>query len=362
MFQAELQLDHLIKRMIAMNWRQCILVFPTFLLSLGTSLISLCILVLFSVHLYPKYTEENDLNFSFFVLLGSADYMRALPNNIQRLALLAGMAHRIGELLEGLEGMQIDSSAQSPQSTLSKELATATSPTKYLQDSIHFEARGLSACFPCTAEPVIRELAFDLKQGLNMAIRGPTGCGKTSLLRVLAGLWPAEDGTLFRPAHVGRGGVLFVPHRKYNPPGSLRQQILYPLTAEEQEIPDSMLEAILNTVGLGYLSLRWGLDHTPDLDWSDVLSSGEQQKLAFARVLYHRPAFAILDESSSALDEKAQEKCLRACRASKIVMIHVTHRSSVITGHELVLTYLGPGHFQAQSNNGSIAELDWAKS
>ncbi len=176
-----------------------------------------------------------------------------------------------------------------------------------------------------------------------------SGCGKSSLLRIIGGLWAFDSGTISRPQLVGRGGIFFVPQRPYITLGTLRQQIVYPHTVEQQMETDTVLENILATVGLSYLLVRWGFDRSAD--WADMLSGGEQQRMGFARLLYHRPAFAVMDEATSALDEDLQQRCLLACKEAKISMINVAHRPSVIAFHELVLMYASPGKFDMIENS-----------
>ncbi len=182
-----------------------------------------------------------------------------------------------------------------------------------------------------------------------------SGCGKSSLLRIIGGLWASDSGSISRPVSIGRGGIFFVPQRPYITVGSLRQQLLYPHTLEEQQELDTQLESIVKLVGLEYLLARFGLDKPAD--WADILSGGEQQRLGFARLLYHRPVFAVMDEATSALDEALQERCLRACNAAQITMINVAHRSSVIGFHERILSFVAPGIFEVTENECQPGKL-----
>ena len=146
-----------------------------------------------------------------------------------------------------------------------------------------------------------------------------------------------------RPSKIGRDGIFFVPQRPYITPGTLREQILYPHEVHQQMEPDRRLREIMDSVGLGYLVQKWGFDVR--MDWADMLSGGEQQRLGFARVFYHRPAFAVMDESTSALDLALEARCLQGCRDANISMINVAHRPSVIPFHEFALTYDGDARF-----------------
>ena len=216
---------------------------------------------------------------------------------------------------------------------------------------------------------LVRDLSLSVRPGDHTLIVGKSGAGKTSLLRAIAGLWREGEGSIAAPAPMGRrsgsagagasgaadgagngdvqaaertsGGVFFVPQRPYLVLGSLRQQLLYPTWDLSDCVSESgsgevdeacMLEAklagapsdadlaeSLGRVGLGYLLDRYGLETVTE--WSSVLSLGEQQRLAFARLLLARPSLALLDESTSALDaasERAAYEALRETGASYI--------------------------------------------
>jgi ABC-type uncharacterized transport system fused permease/ATPase subunit len=117
--------------------------------------------------------------------------------------------------------------------------------------------------------------------------------------------------------------------------GSLRANLIYPLeevnvaiTTEE----DDRLSDILNRVGLGYLKNRWTLDH--EANWADLLSGGEQQRLGIARVFYHKPTYALLDEGTSALDSAMEAQCMQQCQLLGITLISVGHRPALLAYHQ----------------------------
>ena len=132
---------------------------------------------------------------------------------------------------------------------------------------------------------------------------GPSGSGKTSLLRTVAGLWPFERGLVQRPTAQGRGGCLFLPQRPFIPASStLRAVVCYPHTSQEVRATDRELAELLSAVDLDMLMLVGGRGLDSVLDWSSLLSGGEQQRIGFARLFYHRPKYALADEATSALD------------------------------------------------------------
>ena len=175
-----------------------------------------------------------------------------------------------------------------------------------------------------------------------MIIMGPSGSGKTSLLRVLGGLWPFEKGTLFKPDAIGRNGVFFLPQRPYITLGTLRQQLIYPHRPDEQMAEDGELMDILKKMDLNHLLyFENGLDATKA--WQDMLSGGEQQRIGFARLFYHRPRFCIMDESTSALDVELEDRCMGMCKEYDITVISVGHRPTLIKHHVNLLKLNGKG-------------------
>ncbi|XP_051543203.1 ATP-binding cassette sub-family D member 3-like isoform X3 [Myxocyprinus asiaticus] len=160
---------------------------------------------------------------------------------------------------------------------------------------------------------LIRDLCFEVKSGTNVLVCGPNGCGKSSLFRVLGELWPLFGGSLTKPE---RGKLFYVPQRPYMTLGSLRDQVIYPDTHEDQKkkgISDQVLKEYLDNVQLGLILEREGSWDMVQ-DWMDVLSGGEKQRMAMARLFYHKPQFAILDECTSAVSVDVEDYIYSHCR------------------------------------------------
>nr|XP_024003266.1 ATP-binding cassette sub-family D member 3 isoform X2 [Salvelinus alpinus] len=181
---------------------------------------------------------------------------------------------------------------------------------------------------------LIKDLTFEVRSGTNVLVCGPNGCGKSSLFRVLGELWPLFGGQLTKPE---RGKLFYVPQRPYMTIGTLRDQVIYPDTYEEQKrkgISDQVLKEYLGNVQLGHILDREGTWDTVQ-DWMDVLSGGEKQRMAMARLFYHKPQFAILDECTSAVSVDVEDFIYSHCRTVGVTLFTVSHRKSLWKHHEV---------------------------
>ena len=189
---------------------------------------------------------------------------------------------------------------------------------------------------------LLRALDFRLDPGDTLLVSGPSGIGKTVLLQSLAGLWPFVSGSVRLPA--GRQAVMFVPQLPYLPLGDLRAVASYP--NEEGAVDDREIQQALIKVALPQLAIRLN-----DIgDWGKVLSVGEQQRIAFARILLTKPRAVFLDESTSALDEGLELTLYELIRAERpeMILVSVSHRATVERFHARHLELVGRGEWRLE--------------
>lgn len=202
---------------------------------------------------------------------------------------------------------------------------------------------GLDVALP-DGRQLMQDCTVTLPAGSRVLVTGASGAGKSTLLRTLAGIWPYGSGQVT----IGQGSrALFLPQRPYLPLGSLRRALAYPRTAAGT---DEELVTALRDVGLE--RLVGDLDRIDD--WSRILSLGEQQRLAFARVLLVKPQWVFLDEATSALDEPREQEMyeLLKKRLPGLSIVSVGHRSTLFAQHEEELHLTGDGSWTLQPIGG----------
>ncbi len=192
-----------------------------------------------------------------------------------------------------------------------------------------------------TGRLVLADASFEIRPGDRLLVRGPTGVGKSTLFRAIAGIWPFGNGRIVRP---GDAQMLFLPQRPYLPIMSLRGVVSYPSPIGSFS-DDQIIEA-LRAVNLDAFADQLDLTH----NWGLQMSVGEQQRLAVARALLQKPAWLFLDEATSALDSASEERLYQALlrMLPHTTIVSIAHRESLLAVHDRQFM-LNP--------NGASAEL-----
>jgi putative ATP-binding cassette transporter len=246
----------------------------------------------------------------------AANALGNLISEFGTLSQLSSYANRFSELSE-----KLDKVTEEPQNV---------STIKTIEENyIAFEQVTLQT--PDYEKVIVEDLSLSVQPGAGLLIVGPSGRGKSSLLRAIGGLWNAGNGRLMRPP---LQDMLFLPQRPYIILGTLREQLLYPNT--NYQISDQELEEVLQQVNLSNLLSRVDSLDTEE-PWENILSLGEQQRLAFARLIITNPNFTILDEATSALDLENENNLYENLQKSQTTFISVGHRETLFNYHQWVL-------------------------
>lgn len=201
----------------------------------------------------------------------------------------------------------------------------------------HIGLAGVTLQTPKYERTLVKDLTVSVPPGEGLMIVGPSGCGKSSLLRMIAGLWDSGTGAVERPKPEE---MLFLPQHAYMILGNLRQQLCYPNLS--REVSEEELEDVLKRVNLPGLAERCG-GFENDLDFEKVLSVGERQRLAFARVLLNQPRYVLLDEATSALDTVNEAALYRQLAKTSTTLVSVSHHPALVKYHSQVLELTADG-------------------
>jgi vitamin B12/bleomycin/antimicrobial peptide transport system ATP-binding/permease protein len=251
--------------------------------------------------------------FAFTMVFGA---LSLITNRIQDISSFAASIERLGVLFERFEK---PASGGSNDGGIANHLST------------HFKISDLTLRTPNSEQTLFNNLSFELGASDSLLVVGTSGCGKSSLLRAIAGLWRNGSGTVEGPDY---HDVLFLPQTPYMLLGTLREQLIYPNLREN--ITDQEIKEALTIVNLEDLGDRMGgLD--AEKDWAATLSQGEQQRLAFARILLSQPKYVILDEATSALDVANERRLYQLLQSLNMTYISVGHRPSLVDYHQQVL-------------------------
>lgn len=294
------------------------------------------------------------------LLLSLADAGSRLMYSYKGIAELAGKTSRVYSLISTLQLLDKDEFQSTPR------------PADYPADKPFFdlghlqgvtqegyELVALSHAPVVTPAPgqerggelLVDDLNVTINAGDHILITGPNGVGKTAIARVLAQLWPLYNGKMQRPVNKE---IMFLPQRPYLTTESLRDQVIYPFSYPEHIASgrtDKDLHDVLSHVHLAYLPEREGGWNTRK-EWKDVLSGGEKQRMGMARLFYHAPRFAVLDECTSAVSTDVEGLMYAHAKDLGITLITISHRPSLLKYHKLLL------HLTGDSGKWEVSSLE----
>ncbi|KAI5297127.1 hypothetical protein KEM55_005112 [Ascosphaera atra] len=307
------------------------------------------------VHHDPAAQERERSRMKDFItnkrlMLSLADAGGRLMYSIKDIAELAGYTSRVYTLISVLHRVHANAYNPAYQDDLEPSelysLSDVQGTTHTGFDGVRFEhvpvvAPGL---YPRGGDELIESLSFIVHSGEHLLISGSNGVGKSAIARIAAGLWPAYRGLVSRPRNIGADGIMFLPQRPYLSIGTLRDQVIYPHSEMDMQASfrsDAELQAILDDAYLGYLPAREGGWDTRK-EWKDVLSGGEKQRMAMARLFYHEPRYAFLDEGTSAVSSDVEGLLYQCAKNRGITLITISTRASLKKYHTFNLV-LGLG-------------------
>lgn len=289
---------------------------------------------------YKKGPVDENQNMRQFIinkrlLLSLADAGSRLMYSLKDISELTGYTDRVFSLLTNLHH------CHSPLYAFNSKLGPSDLNGTIQKDysgGLRFES--IPVIIPGSegseGEKLIDCLKFHLLSNKNLLILGPNGCGKTSIARIMAGLWPLYYGLLSKPSE---DEIFYLPQKTYFTNGNLRDQIIYPHSYDdmiEMGYNDDHLFHILREVKLEYLLSREG-NFNVKKDWKDVFSGGEKQRISIARVLFKNPKFVVLDESTNAVSTDVEDYLFELLQKKKIAFITLSHRPLLMKYHDFLL-------------------------
>lgn len=257
---------------------------------------------------------------------------------------LAGYTSRVATLLNVMEDTSNGHfEKQLVSSATTEENAVVLRGRGKVEEGEDIEFRRVPIVSP-NGDVLLKSLTFAVTPGDHLLIVGPNGCGKSSLFRILGGLWPVYGGTVRKPPSEQ---IFYIPQRPYLSRGTLRDQVIYPDTRSDMTrkgLVDDDLHRILEVVEIeGIVDREGGWDS--EKEWREALSGGVQQRIAMARLFYHSPKYAILDECTSAVTLEIERVMYETAKSLGVTLITVSHRKSLWKYHSKILQFDGHGGY-----------------
>jgi ATP-binding cassette subfamily D (ALD) long-chain fatty acid import protein len=278
------------------------------------------------------------------MLLSSSDAFGRLMFSYKEITELAGYTSRVAGLLDVMDEVSAGRFQKNLVSSASiEENATVLQGRGTIEESENVEFKDVPIVSP-NGDVLVKKLTFAIKPGDHLLIVGPNGCGKSSLFRILGGLWPVYGGSVKKPNFED---IFYIPQRPYLSRGTLRDQIIYPDTLYEFRAKNESEEALKEILEIleieSVLNRPNGWDAVEE--WRDVFSGGLQQRIAMARLFYHKPKYAILDECTSSVTLEMERKMYETAKGLGTTLLTVSHRRSLWKYHSMILQFDGQGGY-----------------
>ncbi|KAI8061623.1 ABC transporter transmembrane region 2-domain-containing protein [Gongronella butleri] len=278
------------------------------------------------------------------LMMALADAGGRIMYSYKEVAELAGYTSRVYNLLSVLHALrkdEYDGPTDKRRFALTNILGKIK--TANAKDGIQFNNVPIVIPTPgkdMVGDVLVNPLNIHIQPGQHLMITGPNGVGKTSVARVIADLWPTFEGELIKPKDQD---IFYIPQRPYLSLGSLREQVIYPHSVQDMQKAgrtDDELMAILRVVHLEYIPGREGGWETVK-EWKDVFSGGEKQRINMARLFYHHPKYAVLDECTSAVSNDVEGLMYSHAKDMGITLMTISHRPALFKYHQYLLRLTG---------------------
>jgi ABC-type uncharacterized transport system fused permease/ATPase subunit len=264
-----------------------------------------------------------------------------------RMGRLSGLASRVGRLMAGLETRPAELTE------LIQRAEKGPYPPRYkVGENLRFEHVSV---YKPDGTLLVKDLNFSVDRGQRVLVTGPNGCGKSSLFRVIRKLWPLVEGTITMPAE---REIHFLSQVNFVPLGTLRDLVIYPQSKEQMLAEGRTDEDIFHCLRWAHVSPEVLADGRADLqfteegkvvrpqlddtrDWQKDLSPGQKQRLAFARLFFHRPSFVVLDECTNGISPDVEHDLYDRCTKLNLAVFSISHKIELKLFHDFELHYSG---------------------